>query len=111
MKESNKKIIDLSRRQFFGRTAAAVTGLAFASSSAFGFPAIIRNLGKPNSKFNGVQIGTITYSFRSLPGDAESILKYCVDANVSAIELMGPTAEAFAGAPHTPTAPGWRPLR
>lgn len=107
MKEhANKKIISLSRRQFIGRTAAAVSGIAFASQSVLGAPAIIRNLGKPNSKFNGVQIGAITYSFRSLPGDAESILKYCVDANVSAIELMGPTAEAFAGAPHTDTQPG-----
>lgn len=106
MKEhSNKKLIELSRRQFIGKTAAAVTGIAFASNSVFGAPAIIRNLGKPNSKFNGVQIGAITYSFRSLPGNAEQILKYCVDCNISAIELMGPTAEAFAGAPHVSTEP------
>lgn len=101
---SNKKIESLSRRQFFGRTAAAMSGIALASN-AFSAPAFIRNLGKPNSKFNGVQIGAITYSFRSLPGDAESVLKYCVDCNISAIELMGPTAEAFAGAPHTSTQP------
>ena len=107
MKEnSNKKIIALSRRQFIGRTAAAVTGIALASNNVSGAPAIIRNLGKPNSKFNGVQIGAITYSFRSLPGNAEQILGYCVDCNISAIELMGPTAEAFAGAPHTSTDPG-----
>lgn len=106
----NKKIASLSRRQFIGTTAAAVSGLALASNPVFGAPAIIRNLGKPNSKFNGVQIGAITYSFRSLPGNAEQILKYCVECNVSAIELMGPTAEAFAGAPHTNTEPmtgGW----
>lgn len=106
MKEhSNKKIIALSRRQFIGRSAAAVTGIALASNSVLGAPAIIRNLGKPNSKFNGVQIGAITYSFRSLPGNAEQILKYCVDCNISAIELMGPTAEEFAGAPHMNTQP------
>lgn len=106
MKEhSNKKITALSRRQFIGRTAAAVTGIAMASETVLGAPAIIRNLRKPNSKFNGVQIGAITYSFRSLPGSAEQILKYCVDCNISAIELMGPTGEAFAGAPHTSTEP------
>ena len=113
MKEhSNKQVIELSRRQFIGKTAAAMTGIALASNSVFGAPAIIRNLGKPNSKFNGVQIGAITYSFRSLPGNAEQILKYCVDCNISAIELMGPTAEAFAGAPHMstePMEPGRRP--
>lgn len=105
MKALNSKIIALSRRQFIGKTAAAVTGLTFFSHSVLGAPAIIRNPGKPNSKFNGVQIGAITYSFRSLPGNAEQILQYCVECNISAIELMGPTAEAFAGAPHTTTEP------
>lgn len=106
MKEHfDKKIISLSRRQFIGRSAAAVTGIALASQSALGAPAFIRNLGKPNSKFNGVQVGAITYSWRSLPTNAEQVLKYCIDCNVSAIELMGSTAEAFAGAPHTNTEP------
>lgn len=103
--QSTKKIIALSRRDFIGKSAAAVTGFALASHSVLGAPAIIRNLGKPNSKFNGVQIGAITYSWRSLPVNAEQVLKYCIDCNISAIELMGPTAEAFAGAPHTSTEP------
>lgn len=102
---STKNITALSRRDFLGRTAAAVSGIALASTPVFGAPAIIRNLGKPNSKFNGVQIGAITYSFRSLPVNAEQVLKYCVECNISAIELMGPTAESFAGAPHSNTEP------
>ncbi|HEX8037901.1 MAG TPA: sugar phosphate isomerase/epimerase, partial [Chryseosolibacter sp.] len=109
---SNEKLSALSRRQFIGRTTAAVTGFAMASKSVFGAPAFIRNLGKPDSRINGVQIGAITYSFRSLPGNAEQILKYCVDSGISAIELMGPTAEAFAGAPNMstePMVPGRRP--
>lgn len=109
---SNEKLSALSRRQFIGRTTAAVTGFAMASNSVFGAPAFIRNLGKPDSKINGVQIGAITYSFRSLPGNAEQILRYCLDSGISAIELMGPTAEAFAGAPNTstePMVPGGRP--
>ena len=100
----NKKLLALSRRQFITRSAAAVAGVALVSPS-IGAPAIIRNLGKPNSKFNGVQIGAITYSWRSLPSNAEQVLKYCIDCNISAIELMGPTAEAFTGAPHTSTEP------
>jgi sugar phosphate isomerase/epimerase len=95
----------VSRRQFLGKSALAVTGLAIGSTHVFGTPAILKNLGKPNSKFNGVQLGTITYSFRSLPSNAEQVLKYCLDANVSAIELMGTTAEAFAGAPNSSTEP------
>src|SRR5688500_11929804 len=100
----NKKLFALSRRQFITRSAAVVAGMTLTSPS-IGAPAIIRNLGKPNSKFNGVQIGAITYSWRSLPSNAEQVLKYCIDCNISAIELMGPTAEAFAGAPHTSTEP------
>src|SRR3954468_21695153 len=60
-----------------------------------------RLLAKPNSNFDGVQIGVITYSYRSMPGanDAEALLKYIVDSGVSAIELMGPAAEIYAGSP------------
>ena len=56
---------------------------------------------KPDSNFDGVQIGVITYSYRSMPGgnDAEALLKYIVDSGISAIELMGPAAENYAGSP------------
>jgi len=58
-------------------------------------------LARPNSKFDGVQIGVITYSYRSMPGanDAAALLKYIVDSGVSGIELMGPAAEIYAGSP------------
>ena len=54
---------------------------------------------KPNSKFAGVQIGAITYSFRALPSSAPELLKYCTELGISAVELMGDAAENFAGAP------------
>jgi sugar phosphate isomerase/epimerase len=57
---------------------------------------------RPNSIFNGVVIGTITYSFRSeVPGsnEAEPLLKMVVDSGISHIELMPPAAEAYAGSP------------
>jgi sugar phosphate isomerase/epimerase len=51
---------------------------------------------KPNSKIHGVQIGTITYSFRSMPDQSgEATLKYCVDSGISAIELMGEPLNAY----------------
>jgi sugar phosphate isomerase/epimerase len=99
------KHMDLSRRQFLGAAALTLTGAALAPIPTFGAPTFIQNLGKPNSRFNGVQIGVITYSFRSLPVNAEQVLRYCLTGNVSAIELMGNTAEAFAGAPHASTEP------
>jgi sugar phosphate isomerase/epimerase len=55
---------------------------------------------KPNSLINGVQLGTITYSYRSMPDQsAEATLRYIVDSGISAIELMNGPAESFAGAP------------
>ena len=97
---------NISRRQFLGTSALAVAGLAVAASPVLGAPAFIKNLGKPNSLFNGVQVGAISYSWRSMPSSAEQILQYCIDCNISALELMGPAAEAFAGAPEAPARPG-----
>ncbi|MFT5885378.1 MAG: sugar phosphate isomerase/epimerase [Arcticibacterium sp.] len=86
----------MKRRDFiYSSSAALLGGLAF-SSKAFAFDT------KPNSLINGVQIGAITYSFRSLPGSAKEVLQYCVDAGISAIELMGEPAEEFAGMPKNP---------
>jgi len=96
---------EISRRRFLGTSSIAMAGLAVVSGSAFGMPAYIRNLGKPNSLFNGVQIGVISYSWRSMPSSAEQVLQYCIDSNISAIELMGPAGEAFAGAPAAPPRP------
>jgi sugar phosphate isomerase/epimerase len=96
------KAPEISRRQFLGTAALALAGISIGSNPVFGAPAILKNLGKPNSLFNGVQIGAISYSWRSMPSSAEQILQYCLDCNISAIELMGPAAEAFAGAPQAP---------
>ena len=55
---------------------------------------------KPDSKFNGVQIGVIApYSFHNMPSDAQSILDDLVGANLSAVEMQNTTVEMFAGAP------------
>src|SRR5690606_19879505 len=91
-----------SRRQFLASASIALVGTAVANKPVFGMPAYIPNLGKPNSLFKGVQVGVITYSFRSMPSNAEQLLQYCLDCNISAIELMGTPAEQFAGAPTAP---------
>src|SRR6184192_1069919 len=55
---------------------------------------------KPNSVIGGVRIGTITYSYRSMPDQsAEATLRYVVESGISQIELMNGPAESFAGAP------------
>ena len=57
-------------------------------------------LAKPDSKFGGVQIGiNAPYSFRGMPGDADSVLKNLTDLGLSAVELRSQPIEAFFGAP------------
>ncbi|MHC4741072.1 MAG: sugar phosphate isomerase/epimerase family protein [Planctomycetota bacterium] len=83
----------LSRRAFMGAAAA------LAASSALPKIALSAGADKPDSKFKGVQIGVITYSYRSLPGNAEDLLEYITKCGISSIELMGGPVERFAGAP------------
>jgi sugar phosphate isomerase/epimerase len=83
-------------------TRREITKLALAIPAAGLAPAWVRGQTKPNSKIEGVQIGTITYSYRSMTDQsAEATLKYVVDSGISAIELMGGPVESFAGAPTT----------
>ena len=72
----------------YSRRDAGKMGLAAGLASVFGSK--LMGAAKPNSKIKGVQIGTITYSYRSMPDQsAEATLKYIVDSGISAIELMG----------------------
>ncbi|MBS4071094.1 sugar phosphate isomerase/epimerase family protein [Algoriphagus aquatilis] len=92
-----------NRREFLQKSALGIAGLVTAPSWLQGAPALIKSFNKPDSLINGVQIGCITYSFRSMPDQsAEATLKYVVDSGISSIELMGDPAESFAGMP-TPT--------
>jgi sugar phosphate isomerase/epimerase len=100
---------EFGRLALAGIPAAAVLGREQSIFGAFApSPAAEARAGfggasmqdKPNSLINGVQIGTITYSYRSMPDQsAEATLKYVVDSGISAIELMGGPVESFAGAP------------
>jgi sugar phosphate isomerase/epimerase len=92
----------LSRRRFIGTTASLAAGLA-AAPSLIAAPNIIRSYNQAGSLIRDVQIGVITYSFRSMPDQsAEATLQYVLDAGISAIELMGDPAESFAGKPENP---------
>jgi sugar phosphate isomerase/epimerase len=74
-------------KMLYTRRDVGRIGLAAGLASAFGSKLIAA---KPNSRINGVQVGTITYSYRSMPDQsAEATLRYVVDSGISAIELMG----------------------
>ncbi len=79
--KNHKSKNSISRRNFLGTTAIAATALSIA-------PFAYSCAGDSGSKFGGVQIGVITYSWRSMPGTAEDILKYCVEGGISSLELM-----------------------
>jgi sugar phosphate isomerase/epimerase len=83
MKTNDQDPILYSRRDF-GRMAFAILPLSLVAAS--------------NSKINGVQIGAITYSFRSI-SDPEAIIKAMAQIGLSEAELMSNHAEALAGAP------------
>jgi sugar phosphate isomerase/epimerase len=102
MENSNKS--GLSRRKFLGNTAAlAAFSMIPGSLMAGSAPKEKKTTGsKPDSKFGGVQIGAITYSWRSMPGGVENIIKYCKDSGISSIELMSGDVEEYLGAPKNP---------
>ncbi len=79
-----------SRREF-GKLALAGLPLSLA-------------LADIDSKFKGVQIGAITYSFRTMP-NPDDIIKAYKTIGLGEMELMSGDAEKLAGAP-VPAAPG-----
>src|ERR1017187_8077180 len=58
----------------------------------------VKALGAVNSKFNGVQIGAQTYSYRTVP-DVDQIIKDMAQTGLGEAELMSNHAETLAGAP------------
>ena len=103
MKKNKKDSRGVSRRQFIGTSVSLATGMFMGAGSAFGAPSLIRQLAKPDSNIKGVQIGVITYSYRSMPDQsAEAMLKAVVESGISAVELMGDPAEIYAGRPENP---------
>src|ERR1051325_11106513 len=96
------ELMRYTRRDFRRLTLGALPAAAL-----LGRPQDIFAAGaKPDSVINGVHVGTITYSYRSMPDQsAEAILRYVVDSGISAIEFMGDPVEAFAGAPRVARVP------
>ena len=82
MENGKKSKGSLSRRKFLGSTAT-VAAFSMMPINIFGknSPAIKDIPGTtPDSNFGGVQMGTITYSWRDKPGGVESIVQRRVSA-------------------------------
>jgi len=105
MRYAQKSAIEVSRRKFLGVISTATAFSMIPGTLAFPALSLFRNEEKPDSRFGGVQVGAITYSWRSMPCGAEDILKYCLQTGISSIELMGDVAEIYAGIPMSPARP------
>lgn len=93
--------------QTFGRRDFLCHSLVIGSGLLAG-PSVLAFGPRPDSRFGGVQVGAITYSFRSLPVTPADIIRYCHQCGLSALELKGDTAEPFAGAPAGNQLREWR---
>ncbi len=82
---------NLDRRSFLGGAAA------LAASSMTPWRVLGGEAGKPNSVFNGVRIGCITYSYRGEISSAEDTLKALIEDGLSEVELMDGPIRSFAG--------------
>lgn len=97
MSDPSQTARQISRRDFVHYTAA-LAAMPLVPVVA-PWPLSGQQAARPDSRFQGVQIGAITYSFREMPSTAEDILGYLLQCGISTIELMGDPAEQFAGAP------------
>jgi len=88
-----------TRRAFLGGVAAiAACALLPRRVLGAGSPSGGATPGsKPNSVFNGVRIGCITYSYRGGVNTAEDTLKALIQDGLSEVELMGGPIQAYTG--------------
>jgi sugar phosphate isomerase/epimerase len=91
--ESKERMI--YTRRDFGITAGKLALATLPAATA---------LANINSKFGGVQVGTISYSFRETK-DMDKIVQMTVDSGLGEVELMYDQAEAAAGWVPKPAAP------
>ena len=82
-------------RRDFAKLAATALPAAFLGVPRVAFAA-------PNSKIAGVQIGTITYSFKQDVKKPDEIIPDLVKIGISSVELMSDDGERMAGAPPIP---------
>jgi sugar phosphate isomerase/epimerase len=84
-------------RRDFGKMALA----ALPAASALSLPSAA--FAAPNSRISGVQIGTITYSFKQDVRKPVEIIPDLVKIGLNSVELMSYDAELMAGAPPIPS--------
>ncbi|MCL5281934.1 MAG: TIM barrel protein, partial [Planctomycetes bacterium] len=81
----------VSRRELLG-SAAAVAAFSMVPSHVLRAAAA-----KPNSVFDGVRIGVITYSYRGVETTAQGTLQAILKSGISEVELMSGPVDDYVG--------------
>jgi sugar phosphate isomerase/epimerase len=81
----------VTRRALLGGSAALAAGSILPRGARAAGAA------KPNSVFNGVRIGCITYSYRGEISSAEDTLKALIEDSLSEVELMDGPIRSYTG--------------
>jgi hypothetical protein len=81
----------LSRRELLG-SAAAMAAFGIVPSHVLRAAAA-----KPNSVFDGVRIGVITYSYRGVETTAQGTLQAILKSGISEVELMNGPVDDYVG--------------
>ena len=81
----------VSRRELLG-SAAAVAAFSIVPSHVLRAAAA-----KPNSVFDGVRIGVITYSYRGVETTAQGTLQAIIKSGISEVELMSGPVDDYVG--------------
>jgi len=95
--QMKKQILTISQT---GTGCTGIKALALLVLAILSINSVTSASGKQGSKFGGVQVGAITYSYRSMPDQSVSaILNYALQSGLSSVELMGGAPEQYAGIP------------
>lgn len=90
---------NMPRRDFISKALLGTAG-AFILPKISLADNVFNTADKPNSVVGGVLIGVTTYSYGRMKNKtAEDMLQYCLQDNLSGVELRGDAAELSAGAP------------
>ena len=79
--------MNLVRREFIGLGIASAAGMCIGGGAA---------AAKSRSWYNGVEVGCITYSYRSMrKKNAEDIVRYAVEDGLGTLELKGEVVDEY----------------
>lgn len=79
---------------------SGIKTMALVAGAIFCIQSLATASGKKGSNFGGVQIGAITYSYRSMPDQSlNAVLNYVTESGLGSVELMGDVVERYAGIP------------